>query len=82
MLDRGRGDPQPKAPMLATLSNEARARHCKAMRAQQAEAVVAGVAQEVERIGQQRGRLRGQASADLDGEHREVDRERHPQDAR
>ncbi len=48
---------------------------------EQGDAVVGRVAQEVERIGQQRDRLRGEAGADLDREHGEIDRERDPQDA-
>jgi hypothetical protein len=58
--------------MLAAFSSEARA---------QADAVVGTVTKKVERVGQQRGRLRGETGADLDREHGEIDNQCRPQHA-
>ncbi|MNZ92936.1 hypothetical protein D3C78_1119830 [compost metagenome] len=46
----------------------------------QADGVVAGIAEEIQRVGQQRHRAGAQPGADLHGEHGEVDRQRDPQD--
>ena len=47
----------------------------------EADAVVGGIAEKVQRVGQQRHRASLEASADLDQEHRQVDQQRNPQDA-
>ena len=50
-------------------------------RAAEADRIIGAVAQEIERVGLKRARIRGDPGSDLDTEHRGIDDQREPQDA-
>jgi hypothetical protein len=72
---------KPSRSSVAPLSSAARAPLQGEAGNAQADCIVGAVSQEVERVGLEGRRLRGEARSDLDREHAGVDRQRKPQHA-